>query len=69
MINKVTDATKYEIKVQLAKKTKTYYTTKTTYTLKKLKSKKKYTIKIRAMKIQGNQKVYSSSVRKKVKVK
>lgn len=69
VINKVTDATKYEIKVQLAKKTKTYYTTKTTYTLKKLKSKKKYTIKIRAMKIQGNQKVYSSSVRKKVKVK
>ena len=69
VINKVTDATKYEIKVQLGKKTKTYYTTKTTYTLKKLKSKKKYTIKIRAMKIQGNQKVYSSSVRKKVKVK
>lgn len=69
VINKVTDATKYEIKVQLGKKTKTYYTTKTTYTLKKLKSKKKYTIKIRAIKIQGNQKVYSSSVRKKVKVK
>ena len=69
VINKVTDATKYEIKVQLGKKTKTYYTTKTTYTLKKLKNKKKYTIKIRAMKIQGNQKVYSSSVRKKVKVK
>ena len=69
VINKVTDATKYEIKVQLGKKTKTYYRTKTTYTLKKLKSKKKYTIKIRAMKIQGNQKVYSSSVRKKVKVK
>ena len=69
VINKVTDATKYEIKVQLGKKTKTYYTTNTTYTLKKLKSKKKYTIKIRAMKIQGNQKVYSSSVRKKVKVK
>ena len=69
VINKVTDATKYEIKVQLGKKTKTYYTTKTKYTLKKLKSKKKYTIKIRAMKILGNQKVYSSSVRKKVKVK
>lgn len=69
VINKVTDDTKYEIKVQLGKKTKTYYTTKTTYTLKKLKSKKKYTIKIRAIKIQGNQKVYSSSVRKKVKVK
>ena len=69
VINKVTDATKYEIKVQLGKKTKTYYTTKTTYTLKKLKSKKKYTIKIRAMKILGNQKVYSSSVSKKVKVK
>ena len=69
VINKVTDATKYEIKVQLGNKTKTYYTTKTTYTLKKLKSKKKYTIKIRAIKIQGNQKVYSSSVRKKVKVK
>ena len=69
VINKVTNATKYEIKVQLGKKIKTYYTTKTTYTLKKLKSKKKYTIKIRAMKIQRNQKVYSSSVRKKVKVK
>ena len=69
VINKVTDATIYEIKVQLGKKTKTYYTTKKTYTFKKLKSKKKYTIKIRAMKIQGNQKVYSSSVRKKVKVK
>ena len=69
VINKVTNATKYEIKVQLGKKTKTYYTTKTKYTLKKLKSKKKYTIKIRAMKILGNQKVYSSSVRKKVKVK
>ena len=32
VINKVTNATKYEIKVQLGKKTKTYYTTKTKYT-------------------------------------
>ena len=69
VIKKVSGATKYEIKVKLGKKTKTYYTTKTTYTLKKLKSKKKYTITVRAMAIQGKQKVYSLGVSKKVKVK
>ena len=69
MINKVSNATKYEIKVKLGKKTETYYTTKTTYTLKKLKSKKKYTITVRAMKIQGRKKAYSVGAGKKVKVK
>lgn len=68
-LKKVIGAYRYEIKVKLGKKTKTYYTTKTSYTLKKLKSKKTYTVTVRTMAVQGKQKVYGKAVSKKIKVK
>lgn len=66
--NKCNDATKYQIQVSLKKNfknKKTYNTTKTTKIIKKLKSKKKYFVRVRA--INGSNK--SAWVVKKIKTK
>ena len=68
-IGKVTGATKYEIKYKQGKKWITKYTTKTTYTIKKLKSKKKVIVQVRAMVTSGSNKAYSDSVKKSIKAK
>ena len=68
-LKKVSGASKYEIKAKLGKKTKTYYTTKTTYTIKNLNSKATYTITVRAMAVKGKQTAYSAYASAKIKVK
>lgn len=61
--------TKYEIRIKKGKKWKVYFTNKKTYKLKKLKKKKKYTIKVRALIIRDSRTAYSQFITKKVKTK
>lgn len=68
-IGKVTGATKYEVKYKQGSKWKTKVISGTSLTIKKLKSKKKVTIQVRAIVVSGSNKVYSSPVKKTVKVK
>lgn len=68
-IGKIKGITKYEIRYKQGKKWIKKYTKKTTYTLKKLHSKKKVTIRVRAV-VQDKSKVlYSKYCSKKVRVR
>lgn len=61
--------TKYEIRIKKGKKWKVYYTSKSSYKIKKLKKKRKYTVKVRAMIVRGKDIAYSRYILKKVKTK
>ena len=67
--SKVIGVTKYEIKIQIGKKWRRYITSKTSYTIKNLK-KSKYKVKVRAIVVDGAQKIYSNySKVKKIKIR
>lgn len=73
-LKKVTGATGYEIQYSLKKNfkgAKKVTIKKTSYTIKKLKSKKKYYVRVRTFTTSGNKKVYGAwmRVKKAVKVK
>lgn len=66
---KQNNISKYEIRIKKGKKWKVYYTNKNSFTIKKLKKKKKYTIKIRAIIVRGGRNAYSNYITKKIKTK
>ena len=69
LIGKVVGATKYQVRYKQGKKWKTKYTKNRALTIKKLKSKKKVKIQVRAVMAYGNKKVYGLWVKKSVRVK
>ena len=69
LIGKVVGATKYQVRYKQGKKWKTKYTKSRALTIKKLKSKKKVKIQVRAVMVYGNKKVYGLWVKKSVRVK
>ena len=69
LIGKVVGATKYQVIYKQGKKWKTKYTKSRALTIKKLKSKKKVKIQVRAVMVYGKKKVYGLWVKKSVRVK
>ena len=69
LIGKVVGATKYQVRYKQGKKWKTKYTKSRALTIKKLKSKKKVKIQVRAVMVYGKKKVYGLWVKKSVRVK
>ena len=69
LIGKVVGATKYQVRYKQGKKWKTKYTKSRALTIKKLKSKKKVKIQVRAVMVYEKKKVYGLWVKKSVRVK
>ena len=69
LIGKVVGATKYQVRYKQGKKWKTKYTKNRALIIKKLKSKKKVKIQVRAVMVYGKKKVYGLWVKKSVRVK
>ncbi len=69
LIGKVVGATKYQVRYKQGKKWKIKYTKNRALTIKKLKSKKKVKIQVRAVMVYGKKKVYGLWVKKSVRVK
>ena len=69
LIGKVVGATKYQVRYKQGKKWKTKYTKNRALTIKKLKSKKKVKIQVRAVMVYEKKKVYGLWVKKSVRVK
>ena len=69
LIGKVVGATKYQVRYKQGKKWKTKYTKSRALTIKKLKSKKKVKIQVRAVMVYEKKRVYGLWVKKSVRVK
>ena len=69
LIGKVVGATKYQVRYKQGKKWKIKYTKNRALTIKKLKSKKKVKIQVRAVMVYEKKKVYGLWVKKSVRVK
>ena len=69
LIGKVVGATKYQVIYKQGKKWKTKYTKSRALTIKKLKSKKKVKIQVRAVMVYEKKKVYGLWMKKSVRVK
>ena len=69
LIGKIVGATKYQVRYKQGKKWKIKYTKNRALTIKKLKSKKKVKIQVRAVMVYGKKKVYGLWVKKSVRVK